>query len=111
MQAATSWAATAQMAGEAWLRGAVPTLYAGRTIETAKEKLFETRETLEQPSSIPNDQRAKVREHLQNLGATIDEMRKAIRSADRARVQQQVEHLAAQKRALMSFMEKAGPQL
>ncbi len=110
MQTATSWAATAQMAGEAWLRRAVPTHYARRTSETAVETLLETRETLEHPSSIPADQRGKAREHLQNLAATIEEMRKAIRSGDRSRVQQQVEELAGQKHALMSFMENAGAQ-
>lgn len=108
MQTATSWAATAQMAGEAWVRRAVPTHYAGRTIETAVETLSETRQTLEQSSSIPPDQRVKAREHLQNLAATIEEMRKAIRSGDRARVQEQVEQLAAQKQALLNFLENAG---
>lgn len=110
MQTATSWAATAQMAGEAWLGGAVPTHYAERTIETAKETLLDTRETLEQLSSIPRDQRAKAREHLQNLTAKIEEMRTAIRSGDRARVRQQLQQLAVQKQAFMTFMENAGPQ-
>ncbi|MBA3882841.1 MAG: hypothetical protein H0X73_09040 [Chthoniobacterales bacterium] len=108
MQTATSWAATAQMAGEAWVRRAVPTHYAGRTIDTAVETLSETRETLEQSPSIPPDQRVKAREHLQNLAATIEEMRKAIRSGDRARVQEQVQQLTAQKQALLNFLENAG---
>ncbi len=41
MQTATSWATTAQMAGEAWLQRAVPTHYARRTSETAVETLLE----------------------------------------------------------------------
>ena len=37
MQNVSSWAATAKMVGDAWLRGAVPSKYAKQTLRKAHE--------------------------------------------------------------------------
>jgi uncharacterized metal-binding protein len=44
LQTVTSWAATAEMTGEAWIQGNVPTAYAKQTLSTAQKKLHKQTE-------------------------------------------------------------------
>ena len=110
MQTATSWAATARMAGAAWLGGAVPTRYARRTLQTAQQTLSEKSNTLEQSPSITGDRRSKALEHLQNLEVTVEEMQKAVQTGDRPRLGQQIKHLAMEEQTLKTFTQNAGGQ-
>src|SRR5215210_2541871 len=67
MKTASSWTATAQMAAEAWTRGAVPHTYARRTLETAQENLQEAAEALKEAGEIPADQKSQAEEQISGL--------------------------------------------
>ena len=110
MQTVTSWAATAHMVGEAWLRGAVPTRYARRTLQTAQEMLAEERSALGQLAPRAGDRLAQTLQHLQKLETTVERMRRTVETGDRARLCQQIEDLATQEQTLKSFIQHAGGQ-
>jgi hypothetical protein len=110
MQTVTSWAATAHMVGEAWLRGAVPTRYARRTLQSAEETLAEERSALGQLPSLEGDRLAQTLQHLQKLETTVEEMRNTVETGDRARVGQQIEDLARHEQTLKSFTQHARGQ-
>jgi hypothetical protein len=108
MQTAASWAATAHMAGEAWLNGAVTTRYARRTLETARQTLSEQQRTLAQSPPVTGDSLSKALGHLQNLEATVEAMREAVRTGDRAGLGQSINRLEAEEQALKTFTQNAG---
>jgi hypothetical protein len=67
LQTAASWAATAHLAGEAWLSGAVPTAYTRRTLRLAEQALVEGIRQVQGPPVASAAARAPVPEHLQSL--------------------------------------------
>lgn len=97
---AYSWTATAQMAAEAWERGAVPHAYVRRTLETAQENLQETADALKETEEIPADQKSQAEEQIANLQQTIAQMQAAVERGDKGSLGKSVDQLIKQKQAL-----------
>ena len=110
MQTAASWAATAHMVCEAWLGGTVPTRYAERTLQTARQTLSEQRDTLGRSPSDTSGSLSKALEQIRNLEATIEEMRGSVQAGDRASLERQLRQLAAEEQALKTLTQDAGGQ-
>ena len=98
------------MVCEAWLNGAVPTPYARRTLETARQALSEQRGTLAQSPPITGDSLSQAQEHLQNLEATVAAMHEAVQTGDRAGLGRLINQLAAEEQTLKTFTQNAGGQ-
>lgn len=107
MKTVSSWTATAQMAGEAWTKGFVPDAYARRTLETARENLRETAETLEQVKQIPANQNLQAQTEIGNLRQTMNQMRAAIESGNKSALAQSLNQLIMQKQALEMSVKSA----
>lgn len=110
LQTITSWSATAQMVGEAWVRGAVPTVYAKQTLSTAQQELQKETDTLAQ-LSIPPTQRPTLLENLQHLDQTVGQMSTAAQQTDRTGMAQEIQKLALEKQKIKKFVQARGMQL
>lgn len=110
LQTVTSWAATAQMTGEAWIHGNVPTVYAQQTLSTAHKKLHKETETIAQSSYDPT-QRRTILEHIQRLESTVGQMYWAVEHKDRTAIAQHLRQLSTQKLSISTLALTAGGQL
>ncbi|WP_013320688.1 hypothetical protein [Gloeothece verrucosa] len=108
MKTVTSWAATSQMVGDAWLKQDVPTVYAKLTLETAQEKLQKEAETLNKVT--PFQQKTRVLNQLQQLEKTVTRMAIAVNNKDNPAVSQQVQILSTHQQALHSLIKETGGQ-
>ena len=109
LQTAASWAATAHLAGEAWLSGAVPTVYTRRTLHTAEHALVEgIRQVQAQPATAAAAARASVPEHLQSLQHLLGRMRDAVQTEDRRALTQHLTALAHEEEALRTLLKGVG---
>ena len=98
-----SWAATARMAGEEWLKGSVPRAYAAQTLQAAEE-------TLEQEAQAIQGQQAEEAAGLTRAtGATVGQMRAAVEGGDRQALAQFLERLKAEEQAARSLAGGARP--
>lgn len=102
LQTVRSWAATAQMTGDAWTRGVVPTAYAKQTLSTAQKKLHEETDNLAQ-LSIDTTQRRTILEHLQRLEMTVNQMSTAVAQEDHTAIAQQLKQLSTQEQKLSTL--------
>lgn len=116
LQTVSSWAATAEMTGEAWMQGNVPTAYAKQTLSTAQKKLHKQTETIAQLSYDPK-QLSRILEHLQLLESTVAQMSTAVEQKDRtalarldADITQQLQQLSSQKQSIKTLAKTAGGQ-
>ena len=109
LETVTSWAATAHMVGEAWTRGAVPTVYAQQTLKTTQEKLQEQTDTLSK-SSIAIKKRQTVLKPLQQLRQTIDQMSIALEKKDRTAIATQLKQLATEEQTIRRLAKPVGEQ-
>ena len=106
LQNVTSWAATANMVGDAWIHGNVPTAYTKETLSTAQKNLHKEKETLSH-SSIDPMQRRMIVENLQRLESIVSQMSKAVEQKDYHAISQQIKQLSNQEKKL-STLAKAG---
>jgi hypothetical protein len=91
------------MAGEQWLKDAVPRAYAAQTLRAAEETLEEEAQTIQ-------GQRAeRAVELTRAAGATIGQMRAAIVGGDKQALARLLEQLAAEERAVKSLAGGARP--
>lgn len=116
LQTVTSWAATAEMTGEAWIQGNVPTAYAKQTLSTAQKKLHKQTERLAHTSYDPR-QRRTILELLGRLESTVAQMSTAVEQKDRtalalldADITQQLQQLSSQKQSIKTLAKTAGGQ-
>lgn len=109
LETVTSWAATAQMVGEAWIHRSVPTVYAKQTLSKAQEKLHKETDTLAHSSTNPR-QRDSILQHLQRLESTVSQMSMAIEQKDHTAMTQQLKQLATQEQTLKALAKTAGGQ-
>ena len=100
LEAVTSWAATAQMTGDAWIRGAVPTAYAKQTLSTAQKELHKETDTL---TSINSTQRRTLLEHLQRLEMIVNQMSTAVAQGNHTALAQQLKQLSAEKQTISTL--------
>ncbi len=116
LQTVSSWAATAEMTGEAWMQGNVPTAYAKQTLSTAQKKLHKQTEAIARLSYDPT-QLSRILEHLQLLESTVGQMSTAVEQKDRtalarldADITQQLQQLSSQKQSIKTLAKTAGGQ-
>ncbi len=108
LETVMSWAATSQMAGDAWIHGNVPTAFAKQTLSKAQTKLHEETDTLAH-SSNPT-QRRTILENLQRLESTVSRMATAVEHEDHTVMTQQLKQLSTQQQRLSSLAKTAGGQ-
>ena len=98
-----SWAATARMAGEEWLKGSVPRAYAEQTLRAAAE-------TLEEEAQAIQGQGAEgAAQWTRAAGVTIGQMRAAVEGGDKQALAQLLEQLKAEEQAARSLAGGARP--
>ena len=103
LQTVASWAATARMTGEQWLKGSVPRAYAAQTLRAAAETLEE------EAQAIQGQEAAGAAELTRAAGATIGRMRTAVEGGDRAALARLLEQLKAEEQAARSLAGGARP--
>lgn len=90
----TSWAATARMTAEAWLDGAVPTVYAAQTLRQTSQELYH-QEQSSKWQSLPAADRTAVLDRFHRVAATADAMSAAVGQMQRAAVTEGLRQLPA----------------
>lgn len=104
-----SWAATAQMTGEAWADGRVPNAYAQQTLEKAQESIEREADALgEKSTSLSVDERRLLLSQLSDLEATLEEMRAAVEDGDRAGAAAQADRLRKVEEAIKALTTRRG---
>lgn len=107
LQKVTSWAATAQMAGDAWLHANVPTVYATDTLSKAQQNLHKETETFSHLSTDPT-QGHKIIAHLQQIESTVGQMSTAVKQKDHTAMTQQLKQLSTQQQTLTKIAKSVG---
>lgn len=110
LQTVSSWTATAEMVGNAWVRGAVPTAYAKKTLSTAQQELQKETGTLVQLSTAPT-QRSTLLKNLQLLEKTVGQMSTAVEQADHHKMTQEIQKLSMAAQKIKTFAQTQGMQL
>jgi len=108
LQTVKSWAATAHLVGDTWIRGDVPTAYAKRTLSTTQKELQKEKDNLSQKA--PPQSRAMLVAQLQHIQATVEQMSKAVEQKDSKTMNQQIQELSAQEQSISTLAKTAGVQ-
>ena len=110
LQTVISWEATAHMVGDAWLKRTVPTVFARRTLQSAREELQREVDTLAHIPDMPAQQRTMLLEPLQQSEHIVAQMLTAVEQDDLAQMTQQLQQLSTNEQAIKALAEKAGLQ-
>ena len=109
LETVTSWVATAQMAGEAWINGNVPTVYAKKTLSKVRKRLHSETDTLAH-SSTDLRQRSDVSRNIERIESTVGQMSRAVEQKDRNALAKQLQQLSTQQQTLTTLAKTAGGQ-
>lgn len=101
-----SWAATAHLVGESWLRQDVPVVYAKQTLEKTQNELKKELETINHIES--SSSRSSIQTQIQQIQSTIADLGTEINQQDRQAVTHSLQELSNQEKALQSFSESLG---
>ena len=105
-----SWAATARMAGEEWLKGSVPRAYAAQTLRAAEETLQEEAQAIQgQRAEGAAALQTSLLERTQAISQALGQMRAAVEGGDKRALAQLLEQLGAEERAVKSLAGGARP--
>lgn len=110
-QSVYSWAATANMVGDAWIRGAVPNKYAEQTLKIATEELRKEKDKIDKiklSEDVSERDKSMLLAEVMQLGNKTAEMSRAVAQKNRSAVRQQLGELAAEKRSLNKLRKVAG---
>jgi hypothetical protein len=108
LETARSWAATGQMTGEAWLRGATPTPYTADALQATHD---EVRKEVKRVGSKPEVLAAAGVDlvgHFETIDGLALELRRAVEAGDRGAAGDDVARLAAETKALAEAIDRAG---
>lgn len=103
LQSVKSWVATTDMVADAWLRGAVPKVYAGQTLDKAKQELrseIEKIEKIQVSTATDRPYKLEVLEQIKHLVDTTGQISIAVEQENRSAVTQQIGQLLAEGRSL-----------
>ena len=103
-----SWTHTAQMVGDAWIRGNVPTSYAKHTLSQAQEKLQKEAEKLVKIGAT--QQHPQILQQLKQIEDTVVQMSKAVERSDRAFLSQQMQQLSTEAQPIDELAHSEGGQ-
>ena len=110
-QSVSSWVATANMVGDAWIRGAVPNKYAEQTLKRATEELRKEKEKIDEiklSKDVSEHDKSVLGSEVSQLANKTEEMSKAVAQKNRSAVRQKLGELAAEKRSLNKLRKVAG---
>lgn len=110
-QSVSSWVATANMVGDAWIRGAVPNKYAEQTLERATEELQKEKNKIDKiklSKDVSEHNRSLLLAEVLQLANKIEEMSRAVAKKNNSEVQQKLGELAVEKQALNKLIKVAG---
>ncbi|HEY9600674.1 MAG TPA: hypothetical protein V6C85_03630 [Allocoleopsis sp.] len=104
----SSWTHTAQMVGDAWIRGNVPTSYAKHTLSQTHEKLQKEAEKFAKIDAT--QQHPQVLQQLKQIEDTVAQMSKAVERNDRAFLAQQMQQLSTEVQPIDKLADSEGRQ-
>lgn len=107
LQTVKSWAATAHLVGDSWMRGNVPEAYTKQTLEKTQEELKHETDTLSK-LSIESSQRDTVLEQLKRLENTVAQMSKAVEQKDQKAIAHQIQQLSLEEQTIDKLVKTAG---
>ena len=110
-ESVSSWVATANMVGDAWIRGAVPNKYAEQTLKRATEELRKEKEKIDEiklSKDVSKHDKSVLIAEVFQLANKTQEMSKAVAQKNRSVVRQKLGELAAEKRSLNKLRKVAG---
>jgi phosphoglycerate-specific signal transduction histidine kinase len=103
-----SWTHTAQMVGDAWIHGNVPTSYAKQTLSQAHEKLQKEAQKLAKIHAT--QEHPQILQQLKQLETTLTQMSKAVERNDRAVLSQQMQQLSTEAQPIDKLAHSQGGQ-
>ncbi|MCC5643817.1 hypothetical protein LC607_12845 [Nostoc sp. CHAB 5824] len=107
----SSWVATANMVGDAWIRDAVPNKYAEQTLKKATEELQKEKDKIDNinlSKDVTEHDKSLLLAEVLQLANKTEEMSKAIVQKNRSAVRQKLRELAAEKRSLNKLRKVSG---
>lgn len=110
-QSVSSWVATANMVGDAWIRDVVPNKYAEQTLKKAQEELRKEKEKIDKiklSKDVSEHDKSVLIAEVFQLANKTQEMSRAVAQKNRSLVQQKLEELAVEKQALNKLRKVAG---
>jgi hypothetical protein len=110
LQTLSSWAATLHLLADSWREGSVPTSYATKTLENAREALRQESQRAQSSSSLAPDARSSLVAHSQSLDAQAGELASAVQREDRSAVPPLANALVQEEQTLAALAQKAGAQ-
>ncbi|WP_138502528.1 hypothetical protein [Nostoc sp. PA-18-2419] len=96
VQSVSSWAATAQMVTNAWLKSNVPKKYAQQTLNKAQTEFLSEKKKISQIKSSTNviqQHQSLIVTNISQLATQTEKMSKAIAQNNHSQVQQQLKVL------------------
>ncbi|MBN3881707.1 MAG: hypothetical protein V7K64_22815 [Nostoc sp.] len=107
----SSWVATANMVGDAWIRDVVPNKYAEQTLKKAQQELQKEKEKIDEiklSKDVSEDDKSILLAEVLKLGNKTEEISRAVAQKNRSAVRQKLIELAAEKRSLNKLRKVAG---
>lgn len=107
-QKVSSWAATGQMIGNAWIRDAVPTTYAKQTLIKAQQELQKEADKIEkmQPETAAQEQyKSKILEHSKLEKIISEKMSIAVGEKNKSAVKVEVAKLSSDRAELQQLSQ------
>lgn len=103
-----SWAATAHMVSDSWLKGTVPNAYAKRTLQTTQDNLKKETDALEK--IVPNENRDSALSQVENLQQIVSQVMTGIEQRDRDEVTRNLQDLSNQEQSIHTMLTQLGEQ-
>ena len=107
----SSWVATANMVGDAWIRGAVPSNYTQQTLKRATEELQKETDKITKikvSKYVTERDKSMLLAEVLQLANKTEQISSAVAQKNRSEVQQKLGELAAEKRVLNKLRKAAG---
>ena len=103
IQNISSWVATANMVGDAWVRDVVPNKYAEQTLKKSTEKLRKEKDKIDKiklSKVVTEHDKLLLLAEVIQLANKTEEMSRAVGQKNRLEVRQKLGELAAEERSL-----------
>ncbi|MGI8505110.1 MAG: hypothetical protein ACR2LR_28880 [Hassallia sp.] len=107
-QKVSSWAATGQMIGNAWIHDAVPTIYAKQTLTKAQEELQKEADKIEkmQPETAAQEQyKSNILKYSQKEKTISEKMSRAVAEKNKSAMKVQLAKLSSDRAELQQLSQ------
>ncbi|MEH2184188.1 hypothetical protein [Nostoc sp.] len=105
LQTVKSWTATSKMVADAWVRGAVPKVYAKQTLKKAQQELQTETDNIaqiESSTAIPQSYKLALLGHIKQLAKITEQISTSIEQENYSVVAQRIGDLSLEGRTLDS---------